>query len=214
MTEKSKDSDIYYTINKIEKAEIKRKGSRFIANAAHAKTKEEAMEFVTLMRSQYYDATHNCFAFSLGFDGMEFRAADDGEPSGTAGKPILFSIKKFDFNDIVVVVTRYFGGTKLGVGPLARAYSDSAAEALVLCTKAPVYRVHNVRVFCTYEDISIIKRLVSKFAVEFDETYLDSIEINAKIPLSKVHEFCDNILTMTNARAGTIVKPEIENLYK
>ena len=198
----------------MKKPRLKLKAQSFIANTAHAKTKEEAMEFVNLMRSQYFDATHNCFAFSIGYDGMEFRAADDGEPSGTAGKPILFSIKKYELNDIVVVVTRYFGGTKLGVGPLARAYADSAAEALILCSKIPVYRVQNVKVFCTYEDISVIKRLVDKFAVTFDDSYLDSIEINAKIQLSEVQHFCDSVLKMTNARAGTIIKPDIENLYK
>ncbi len=120
MESKTTGIDIYYTIEKIETEEIKIKGSKFIGTAAHTPTKESAMEFLTLMRSQFFDATHNCYAYRIGWNGMEYRFSDDGEPNGTGGKPILFTLSKFEVSDLIVVVTRYFGGTKLGVGPLAR----------------------------------------------------------------------------------------------
>jgi uncharacterized YigZ family protein len=205
METKSKDTDIYYTIDKRERAEIKIKGSRFIASAAHAAAKEDAMAFVDKIRAEFHDATHNCFAYRIGPDGMEFRAVDDGEPSGTAGKPILFSIKKFDLSDCAVVVTRYYGGVKLGVGGLARAYSDSAVEALSLCEKKPVYRTMKIKVFCTYEDISVIKKLVDQTAVSFDEIYHDAVEITADIPLSKSKSFMALVTSSTRGRAGTVV---------
>ena len=196
------ENDIYYTIAKKERTEIKIKGSRFIATASYAETKEKALEFLEQMRSEFFDATHNCFAWRIGHDGMQFRAGDDGEPSGSAGKPILFSINKYNVSDIVIVVTRYFGGTKLGVGGLARAYSDAAKEVLALCEAKPVHITVPIAVFCTYQDISVIKRLVGEFAISYEELYHDSIEITANIPKSRADEFVSQVNKMTNARAG------------
>jgi uncharacterized YigZ family protein len=200
-----KDIDIYYTIEKIQSAEIKIKGSKFIGTAAHTVDKESAQEFLALMRSQYFDATHNCYAYKIGYNGMEYRFSDDGEPNGTGGKPILFSLSKFDVSDLIVVVTRYYGGTKLGVGPLARAYSDAACAALELCNKVAVHRTIKVKINCIYEDINIVKRILNKYAVSSDENYLESVEIIADIHLSKAQIFCDEITKITNARVGARV---------
>lgn len=197
--------DFYYTIDKIETAEIKVKGSKFIGTAARTPNKESAMEFLNLMRSQYFDATHNCFAYRIGWNGMEYRFSDDGEPNGTGGKPILFSLTKFDVTDLIVVVTRYFGGTKLGVGPLARAYSDSACEVLEKCNKVIVHRTKKVKVNCLYEDINTVKRLLSHYAVSVQEDYHESIEIIADIHLSQAQIFCDELSRITNARVGAVV---------
>jgi uncharacterized YigZ family protein len=201
----AQDIDIYYTIEKIETAEIKIKGSKFLSVAAHTPTKEAAMEFLGLMRSQYFDATHNCFAYRIGWNGLDFRYSDDGEPNGTAGKPILFSLNKFELSDIIVVVTRYFGGVKLGVGPLARAYSDSAVEVLQKCVKVPVHRTKKVKINCLYDDINIVKRTLSQYAISVEEEYTDSIQIFADIHLSKAQFFCDEISRITNARVGAVV---------
>jgi len=202
---KAQDGDIYYTIEKIETAEIKIKGSKFIGTAAHTPTKESAMEFLTLMRSQFFDATHNCYAYKIGWNGMEYRFSDDGEPNGTGGKPILFSLSKFDVNDLIVVVTRYFGGTKLGVGPLARAYGDSACAVLEKCNKVVVHRTKKVKINCLYEDINTVKRLLSQFAVSVNEDYHESIEIIADIHISQAQIFCDELSRITNARVGAMV---------
>ena len=94
------DTDFYYTISNLSRVEIKIKGSKFIASARNIASKDEANEFINSMRSEFHDATHNCFAYRIGNNGLEYRFSDDGEPNGTAGKPILFSIKKFEGHKI------------------------------------------------------------------------------------------------------------------
>lgn len=198
--------DIYYTIERVERSEIKIKGSRFIASAAPAPTKDLALTFLESIRSEFFDATHNCYAYLIGADGLEFRAADDGEPSGSAGKPIMFSIKKYGFTDIIVVVTRYFGGTKLGVGGLARAYGDSSAQTLELCVKKAIHKTTPVKIFCNYEDVTVIKKLIDTNAVSFEEYYADSVEFIANIHKSKAESFAQNIISATKGRAGAYLK--------
>jgi uncharacterized YigZ family protein len=198
--------DFYYTIAKKERTEIKIKGSRFIATASYVHTKEEALAFLESIRKEFYNATHNCFAWRIGADGLEFRASDDGEPNGSAGKPILFVINKFDYSDIIVIVTRYFGGTKLGVGGLARAYSDATEAVLELCERKPIHVTIPVKVFCSYEDISIIKSLISQYALSYEELYHDAAEFTANVAQSKTEEFCAQVTTQTKGRAGTVIQ--------
>lgn len=194
--------DKYYTIKAPKRAEIKIKGSKFIASALKTDSKEEAEAAIGTIRSEFHDATHNCFAFRIGHSGLIFRYSDDGEPNGSAGKPILFAIKKFGYSDVTVVVTRYYGGTKLGVGGLARAYGDAAEAALELCEKKVIHRTTPIKVFCTYEDISPVKRIIDDMAVSFEEEYTDSVEFLVNLHLSKVDEFEKRIINATNARAG------------
>ncbi len=106
------------------------KGSRFIADVAPVRSGEEAEEFVRSIRELYPDACHHCFAWRTGVEGKTNRSSDDGEPSGSAGRPILAQLEGHDLTHLVVVVTRYFGGTKLGVGGLMRAYGGAAGQAL------------------------------------------------------------------------------------
>ncbi len=196
------------TIEAREREELKVKGSRFIASVAPVTTKDEAMAFVDDIRREFYDASHNCFAYRLGPLGMNFRAADDGEPSGSAGKPMLFSIQKYKFCDIAVVVTRYFGGVKLGVGGLARAYSSAAEMALELCTPKTVHVTIPVRVYCSYEDINIIKRLMNEYAVSFEEVYTDTVQYVVHVHASKAEEFADKVSVTTQTRAAVKVLEE------
>jgi uncharacterized YigZ family protein len=196
-------ADTYCTIASRERAEIVVKGSRFIGSVAPVRTKDDAMRFIEDIRKEFYDATHNCFAYRLGAQGLNFRTADDGEPSGSAGKPMLFALQKFEVSDIVVVVTRYYGGTKLGVGGLARAYSEATEAALQLCTKFDVVQTKALRVFCVYEDINIIKRLLSQYAHRYEESYGDVAEFVAHIPISNAEEFSAAVTETTSARAGT-----------
>jgi uncharacterized YigZ family protein len=204
MNQQLSKSDVYYTIEKTKRTEIKVKGSRFIATAISVSTKEEAISFLENIRSEFHDATHNCFAYIIGSDGLEFRASDDGEPSGTAGKPILFAMKKYEFCNAITVVTRYFGGTKLGVGGLARAYSDSAMEVMKLCSRKTLYKTANLTVYCTYQDLSAIKKLVEEYAVAVDETYEDSISFRLEIPISMIEKFTGLVTSLTKGRAGTV----------
>ena len=110
--------------------EIVEKKSRFIANVRPVETEEEALAFIEEMRKKYYDARHNCFAFCVGVERETLRCSDDGEPSGTAGKPMLEVLTGGEIHNVAVVVTRYFGGTLLGTGGLVRAYTQATQEGL------------------------------------------------------------------------------------
>lgn len=122
--------DSFHTISGPSTGEYKDRGSKFLAYAWPVQTEEEAMAQLELLRKEHFKARHHCFAWRLGLDGQRFRANDDGEPSGTAGRPILGQIDAAGLTDVVVVVVRYFGGTLLGTSGLIQAYRESAADAL------------------------------------------------------------------------------------
>lgn len=124
----------FYTIDSSATAEIIEKKSRFIANAYNVESKEEAEEKIKQIKKKYYDAKHNCFAFSIiEENNVILKSSDDAEPSGTAGEPILNVIKKNNLKNILIVVTRYFGGILLGTGGLTRAYSNAANSVIEKC---------------------------------------------------------------------------------
>ena len=122
--------DSYKTISEASEAVIKDRGSKFIAVAMPVKTEEEVKAKLEEIKKEYHDATHYCYAYRLGYDKSVCRSNDDGEPSGTAGKPIYNQILSKDLTNILIVVIRYFGGTKLGVSGLINAYKTSAKNAL------------------------------------------------------------------------------------
>ncbi|MBK7938025.1 MAG: YigZ family protein [Lewinellaceae bacterium] len=123
-------TDHFHTLSSPATGEFKDRGSKFIACAYPAHTEEVAMAYIEALRKEHFKARHHCFAWRLGPDGARFRANDDGEPGGTAGRPILGQIDSFGLTDVVVVVVRYFGGTLLGTSGLINAYREAAAEAL------------------------------------------------------------------------------------
>lgn len=122
--------DTYKSIASAAEGLFKDNGSRFIALAYPVESEEEIKEIVSSIRKEYHDARHHCYAYRLGLDGSVFRSSDDGEPSGSAGRPILGQIDSAGLSDILVVVVRYFGGIKLGIPGLIRAYKTSTADAL------------------------------------------------------------------------------------
>ena len=135
----------YRTVYKGGEGEIVEKKSRFIAAAAPVRSEEEALQFIESVRKRYWDARHHCYAYVIGERGELQRCSDDGEPGGTAGKPILEVITGEEIRNVVLVVTRYFGGTLLGTGGLVRAYSSAAKEGLassVIITKIPGVKLH------------------------------------------------------------------------
>lgn len=125
-----RESDRYNTIKGTSEGYYKEKGSKFIARAFHVESEEAAKEYLLQMKKEYHDARHHCYAFRIKPEDEFFRSSDDGEPSGTAGKPILNQIFSADLFDVLVVVTRYFGGTKLGVHGLIRAYKTATRDAI------------------------------------------------------------------------------------
>ncbi len=123
-------SDSFLTISAPAEAIYKEKSSKFLAYAYPVRSEEEIRELLDALRKRYYDATHHCYAWRLGPQGESFRSNDDGEPSGTAGKPILGQLLSNSLTNCLIVVVRYFGGTKLGVSGLIQAYKESAAEVI------------------------------------------------------------------------------------
>ncbi|MCE2755201.1 MAG: YigZ family protein [Ignavibacteriae bacterium] len=201
----SSPTDFYYTIQQRERTSIKVRGSEFIATVIPVTSKDQALKELESLRSEFWDATHNCFAYRIGKGGLEFRTSDDGEPSGSAGKPILFVLHKYDVSDILMVITRYYGGTKLGVGGLARAYSDSSSAALELCVKIPVYSTKDIKVLCMYEDVDIVRRIIDSYAINSDSEYRDAVEFIARIPESQCEIFMNEIISATSGRAGAMI---------
>ena len=122
--------DAYSSIAAPSEGLFKDNGSRFIALAYPVETEEEVKAIVAGLRKEYHDARHHCYAYRLGYQGNVFRSSDDGEPSGSAGRPILGQIDSAGLSDVLVVVVRYFGGIKLGIPGLIRAYKTSTADAL------------------------------------------------------------------------------------
>ena len=122
--------DSYKSIAAPSEGLFKDNGSRFIARAYPVETEEEVKEIVAGLKKEYYDARHHVYAYRLGYKGDKFRANDDGEPSGSSGRPVLGQIDSNNLSDILVVVIRYFGGIKLGIPGLIRAYKTSTADAL------------------------------------------------------------------------------------
>ncbi len=123
-------NDSYLTIGAPSSGEYSEKGSKFLAFAFHVETTDEIHALVQSHRKEYYDARHVCYAYMLGHERTVFRTVDDGEPSGTAGKPILGQINSRNLTDVLVLVVRYFGGTKLGTSGLIQAYKTATADAL------------------------------------------------------------------------------------
>ena len=126
--------DAYRSIAARSEGLFKDNGSRFIALAFPVETEDQVREIVASLRKEYHDARHHCYAYRLGYQGDVFRANDDGEPSGSAGRPILGQIDSLGLSDVLVVVVRYFGGIKLGIPGLIRAYKTSTADALANAT--------------------------------------------------------------------------------
>ena len=169
----------FCTLKEASTAEIVEKKSRFIANSCHIESKEEAEEKINLIKKKYYDAKHNCFSFSIvDKDGnLLEKSSDDGEPSGTAGAPILNVIRKNNLNNVLIVVTRYFGGILLGTGGLVRAYSDSLKEAIKKSTlveqepgyeaeiKLPYTDFEKFKYYCNKNNINIINSEYSDFII-------------------------------------------------
>jgi len=123
-------TDTYKTIEAFSSGIYREKGSRFIADAFPVSDVDEIRKLIEMKRKEYHDARHHCYAYILGYERLVWRVNDDGEPSGTAGKPILGQINSFGLTNILIIVTRYFGGTLLGVSGLINAYRSASAEAL------------------------------------------------------------------------------------
>lgn len=187
------------TSHEIEKV----KGSRFLARVEHVESEEEALAVRDRVRRGLHDARHHCSAWRVGHDGARFRQDDDGEPSGSAGKPILQQLDGRGLTETVVVVTRYFGGTKLGVGGLVRAYGQAAAEALELAGVRTVRITQRATVAFPYACTGAIERVLARFGVEPARSeYGESVRLELDLPVGQVEPFRIAVADATHGRAS------------
>ena len=176
----------YKTLHKFGVDEYIVEKSTFIGYAKPIKTEEEAIEFVNEIKKKHKDATHNVWAYTVGENMNIQRYSDDGEPQGTAGIPTLEVIKKEDLRDVVVVVTRYFGGIKLGAGGLVRAYTNAVSEAIKEENIISLKKILKKRIVFDYSNVNNINYLLKDYNItykEFDEIITYEIIIEKDNPL-------------------------------
>ncbi len=181
-------------------AEYTEKRSKFIATLRHCETEEEALLFIEEMRSKYWDAKHNVFAYSVN-KGRNCRFSDDGEPHGTAGKPMLDVITGSGVTDIAVVVTRYFGGILLGTGGLVRAYSKSVKDALNLASIAEMIPCSVLETECDYTDHQRLLKLIEDNSGKIDNSeFTDQVTLTYVLRDSEVEGFKEKLSENFSAR--------------
>lgn len=198
--------DVYYTLGKGSSREIKVKGSRFIGYAKSVNSKDEAETFISEISRKHRDATHNCYAYRMGrSDSSVFRYDDAGEPAGTAGRSILNAIDGRDLTNVVCVVTRYFGGTKLGTGGLAKAYGECATGTLDKGGKIERFSTVVCRVVFDYDLTGIIMNLMSRYSCRINETvYGEKTELVFNIRQSQADAFERDVLNRTNGQISMV----------
>lgn len=182
----------YKTIEVQSCGEYKEKNSRFIAFAYPVKNIEEAHNLVKDLKGRHSKARHWCYAYRIGLDGLQFRMNDDGEPSGSAGRPILGQIDSLGLTDILVVVVRYFGGVLLGVPGLINAYKNAAIEALMEAQIVEKNIEKTVWIICTYADLNGVLRIVKQHqAVVVKQDLQMDCRLMVRVPLVS-YEHCLN----------------------
>lgn len=206
-------SEKYITVSNFATAEITEKKSRFIASVKPVKTEEEALSFLAEIRKKYSDARHNVYAYSVRENNIA-RFSDDGEPAQTAGLPIMDFINKEGITDVIVVVTRYFGGILLGTGGLVRAYTRSAKEGILASQPVVMQVSREVCVECDYTLLGKIQARVSELGFEISEPiYSDKVTLFLYVPSGDAESFSADIYDLSNGKAKitlgeTKIKPQ------
>ena len=152
----------YFTIEKSVESIYKEKGSKFLSFLYPVSSVDEVKEYLTQLKKKYYDATHHCYAYIIGYDKEIFRMNDDGEPSSTAGKPIYGQLQSNDLTNVLLVVVRYFGGTKLGVSGLIKAYKESSAECIALAEIVERQVKNKYNIYFAYEDMNVVMNILKQ----------------------------------------------------
>ncbi len=191
--------------------EIVMKKSRFIASVYPVETEEEALQIIEAIKKKYWDASHNCSAYIIGNDQNIMRCSDDGEPSKTAGKPMLDILIAHQLTNILVVVTRYFGGTLLGTGGLVKAYQAATQEGLSQCKI--ITKKIGMRSSLT-TDYNLVGKLQYYFNQEqltvLSSEYADNVRFELLVPTSLLEEFTKKIAELTN---GSAIVDELDQVY-
>jgi uncharacterized YigZ family protein len=199
----------YYTIAAPVEAEYKVKDSTFIAFLSPANSRQEAENCIAERCRKFHDATHNCYAFRVGFDErLITKSSDAAEPAGTAGRPILQALGRRNLTNIVAIVTRYFGGTKLGTGGLIRAYSGATAAAIELAAVLTIFPKQRLRLQYAYAQTAAIQKVLRQVAAELiQENFGAEVVQTIAVPLQRAEE---TQRLLREACAGKIVIAIIE----
>ena len=169
----------FYSVAKERKKKLRIKRSTFIAHLHYVTTMQEAKKYISSIADEYKTANHNCWAYIVGDKGETFHSSDAGEPSGTAGQPMLNTLKKHEMTNIVAVVTRYFGGVKLGIRGLIEAYGETVAAAIESYPLKKLIQLHSYKVTCGYD---LAEQL--KYKIEQLNGKIDNVDYAADVTIS------------------------------
>ena len=186
--------DQYKSIAAPSEGLFKDNGSRFLAFAYPVETEEEVKSIVAALRKEYHDARHHCVAYRLGYKGDVWRASDDGEPSGSAGRPILGQIDSLGLSDVAVVVVRYFGGIKLGIPGLIRAYKTSTADALSSAQIIEKVAARSFRLHFDYLSMNAVMKVLKDMDLpQSAQDFGERCSLVTRVRLSAVEDFMERI---------------------
>ncbi len=182
--------DAYKSIAAPAQGLFKDNGSRFIAFAYPVETEDQVKELVQALRKEYHDARHHCYAYRLGYKGDVWRASDDGEPSGSAGRPILGQIDSLGLSDVLVVVVRYFGGIKLGIPGLIRAYKTSTSDALSSARIVEKIAAQNFGISFDYLSMNAVMKVLKDMDLpQSHQLFGERCSIQVRVRLTAVEDF-------------------------
>lgn len=201
---------VYKTTSEDGTAAYEIQKSKFYAYTSHVETEVQAREFVTTIKKKHFDARHNCSAWILGADGSQQKSNDDGEPGGTAGNPILEAIKQHGLTNVVVVVTRYFGGIKLGAGGLIRAYNHTASLGLEATPQVEIKPFCQVSAEIEYTLLGTVENWIRTQGIRTREAdYLDKVTVKLLVEPQDVEKIKEALTDITAARCTiTAAEPE------
>ena len=197
--------DSYKSIAAESRGLFKDNGSRFIAHAYPVETEDEIKEIVAALKKEYYDARHHVYAYRLGYLGDKFRANDDGEPSGSSGRPVLGQIDSNELSDILVVVVRYFGGIKLGIPGLIRAYKTATADAIANAEIVEKIACKRFKVHFGYMGMNSVMKVFKDMGLDQKNQQFDmECSMETSVRLSQVDTFLERINDVEGCRVEEI----------
>jgi len=194
--------DSYRTVADRGEDRFEVRGSEFIGYVSPAETIEEADAFIETIENLHPDATHNVPAYRVRAEPLREYASDDNEPSGSAGKPALNVLQQEELENVVAVVTRYYGGTKLGVGGLARAYARGVKVAVADAGTVEQQPHERFEIHVEYDDSGTVRGILESSEVEFDATYDASVSFSVRVPVDEAADLRDRLRSATSGRVG------------
>jgi uncharacterized YigZ family protein len=195
----------FYSVSKERHVEIKIKRSTFIAHLHFVETMQEAKKFISKISNEHKTANHNCWAYIVGDNGQTFHSSDAGEPSGTAGQPMLNALKKHEMTNIVAVVTRYFGGVKLGIRGLIEAYGESVETTIKSNALMKIVKYQNYEIVTTYDFAETLKHRISNLKAEVvNVEYSAEVVLKIKIEEHEQMELEKYLIELEKARKLTL----------